>query len=48
VAAGTDPSLALELLVAPLHFRTLLIRHPIDDNLIGQVVDTLLRGLAAA
>ena len=30
------------------YFRTLLIRQPIDDNLIGQVVDTLVRGLAAA
>jgi AcrR family transcriptional regulator len=47
LAAGTDPSLALELLVAPLHFRTLLIRQPIDDSLIEQVVDTLLRGLRA-
>jgi hypothetical protein len=35
------------LLVAPLHFRTLLIRQPLDDSLIEQVVDTLLRGLAA-
>jgi AcrR family transcriptional regulator len=46
LAAGTDPALALELLVAPLHFRTLLIRQPLDDSLIEQVVDTLLRGLA--
>jgi AcrR family transcriptional regulator len=46
LAAGTDPALALELLVAPLHFRTLLIRQPLDDSLIEQAVDTLLRGLA--
>jgi AcrR family transcriptional regulator len=46
LAAGTDPALALELLVAPLHFRTLLIRQPLDESLIEQVVDTLLRGLA--
>lgn len=44
---GTDLALALELLVAPLHFRTLLIRQPLDDSLIERVVDTLLRGLAA-
>ena len=45
VAAGTDPELALELLVGPLHFRKLLIRQPIDDSLIEHVVDTLIRGL---
>jgi AcrR family transcriptional regulator len=47
VAAGTDSQLALELLIAPLHFRALLTRQPIDDSLIEQVVDTLLGGLAA-
>ena len=47
LAAGTDSQLALELLIAPLHFRALLTRQPIDDSLIEQVVDTLLRGLAA-
>jgi Tetracyclin repressor-like, C-terminal domain len=46
LAAGTDSQLALELLVAPLHFRALLVRQPIDDSLIEQLVDTLLRGLA--
>jgi hypothetical protein len=34
VPAGTDPELALELLVAPLHFRKLLTRQPIDDGLV--------------
>jgi AcrR family transcriptional regulator len=47
LADGTDSQLALELLIAPLHFRALLTRQPIDDSLIEQVVDTLLRGLAA-
>jgi AcrR family transcriptional regulator len=47
LAAGTDSQLALELLIAPLHFRALLTRQPIDDTMIEQVVDTLLRGLAA-
>jgi AcrR family transcriptional regulator len=46
LAAGTDSQLALELLIAPLHFRALLTRQPIDDTVIEQVVDTLLRGLA--
>lgn len=46
MSADTDPGRALELLVAPLHFRTLLIRQPIDDSLIEELVDTLLRGLA--
>jgi AcrR family transcriptional regulator len=46
LAAGTDSQLALELLIAPLHFRALLTRQPIDDTMIEQVVDTLLRGLA--
>lgn len=45
VSAGTDPELALELLVAPLHFRKLLIRQPIDDSLVEHMVDTLLHGL---
>jgi AcrR family transcriptional regulator len=47
LADGTDSQLALELLIAPLHFRALLTRQPIDGSLIEQVVDTLLRGLAA-
>jgi AcrR family transcriptional regulator len=47
LAAGTDPQLALELLIGPLHFRALLSRQTVDDNLIDQLVDTLLRGLAA-
>jgi AcrR family transcriptional regulator len=46
LAAGTDSQLALELLIAPLHFRALLTRQPIDDTMIEQLVDTLLRGLA--
>jgi AcrR family transcriptional regulator len=45
VAVGTDPELALELLVAPLHFRGLLTRQPIDDRFVEQMVDTLVRGL---
>jgi|GEM_PF-5671485 Tetracyclin repressor-like, C-terminal domain len=42
----TDSQIALELLAAPLHFRALLTRQPIDDSFIEHVVDTLLRGLS--
>ena len=45
VAAGTDPELAMELLVAPLHFRKLLTGQPIDDSFVEHMVDTLIRGL---
>jgi AcrR family transcriptional regulator len=44
--ADTDPALALELLIAPLHFRLLLTRQPVDDRLTGQLIDLLLNGLA--
>src|ERR1700756_1900242 len=44
VAAGTDPELAMELLVAPLHFRKLLTGQPIDDSFVEHMVDTLIRG----
>jgi AcrR family transcriptional regulator len=47
LAAGTDSQLALEVLIAPLHFRALLTRQPIDDTLIEQLVNAVLRGLAA-
>ena len=43
---GTDPQIALELLVGPLHYCALLTRHPIDGGFIEEMVDTLLRGLA--
>lgn len=47
LSAGTDAQLALELLVAPLHFRSLLTRQPIDNALIDRIVDTLIGGLAS-
>ena len=46
LAADTDHQLALEVLVAPLHFRALLIRQPVDEGRIERMVDVLLRGLA--
>ncbi|MEV0911435.1 TetR-like C-terminal domain-containing protein [Streptomyces hokutonensis] len=45
LAADTDHQMALELLVAPLHFRALLIRQPIEEDWIERMVDTLLHGL---
>jgi AcrR family transcriptional regulator len=47
LAAGTDAQFVLEMVVAPLHFRALLIRQTIHDSLIEQVVDTVLRGSTA-
>ncbi len=46
LAADTDHQLVLELLVAPLHFRALLIRQPLDEDRIERMVDSLLQGLA--
>jgi hypothetical protein len=46
LAADTDRQLGLELLVAPLHFRALLTRQPIDDDWVERMVDALLCGLA--
>ena len=43
-----DPAMVLELLIAPLHFRTLLTRQPVDEHLAVQVVDLLLEGLKGA
>jgi AcrR family transcriptional regulator len=42
---GTNPQIALELLVGPLHYRALITRHPIDGGYVDEMVDTLLRGL---
>ncbi|MFD5445741.1 TetR/AcrR family transcriptional regulator [Streptomyces tendae] len=42
---GTDPALAVELLGAPLHFRSLLTRQPVDGTFTAKVVDVLLAGI---
>ena len=47
VSADTDPELALELLVAPLHFRKLLTRETVDDDFVERLVDALMRGLTS-
>ncbi|WP_406462930.1 TetR/AcrR family transcriptional regulator C-terminal ligand-binding domain-containing protein [Streptomyces sp. NBC_01622] len=46
LAADADHQLALELLVAPPHFRALLIRQPIEEGRIERMVDTLQHGWA--
>ena len=46
VPTDLDAATALELVIAPLHFRALLTRQPIDAHDIAQLVDALLTGLA--
>lgn len=42
-----NPRLAVEMLVAPLHFKAMLTREPFDQALPGHLVDTILYGLTA-
>ncbi|WP_134728310.1 TetR/AcrR family transcriptional regulator [Amycolatopsis nivea] len=42
---GTSPRFVLEMLVAPLHFRIVLTREPLEPDLPARIVDALLRGL---
>lgn len=46
VREGTDARLVLELLYAPLHFRIILVREPVDERFVEQLVDTILSGIA--
>jgi AcrR family transcriptional regulator len=43
----TDPRLAVEMLVAPLHFKVVLSREPLDPGLPTRLVDALLGGIVA-
>ncbi|MER5986074.1 TetR/AcrR family transcriptional regulator [Streptomyces sp. NPDC001787] len=45
--AGTDPRVALEALIAPLHSRALLTREPLDEDLPRALADLVLDGLGA-
>jgi AcrR family transcriptional regulator len=45
VPTDLDAATALELVIAPLHFRALLTHQAIDEHAIGQLVDLLLAGL---
>ncbi|GAA4860151.1 TetR/AcrR family transcriptional regulator [Actinomycetospora straminea] len=42
-----DPRLVVEMLVSPVHFRVVLTREPVDDQMPVRLVDALLRGVAA-
>lgn len=44
----TDPRFVLEMLVAPMHFRTLLTREPLGPDMPARIVDALLHGLVPA
>ena len=44
----TAPRFVLEMLVAPLHFRIVLTREPLEPDLPTRIVDALLHGLATA
>jgi AcrR family transcriptional regulator len=46
LAAGTNATIALELLVAPLYLRALLTRQTVATTTIEQIVDTVLHGLS--
>ncbi|UGT55917.1 TetR-like C-terminal domain-containing protein [Nocardia asteroides] len=41
----TDPQLAVEMLVTPLHFKVIFTREPLDPSSAERIVDTLLSGL---
>ncbi len=45
---GTNPRFVLEMLVAPLHFRIVLTREPLEPDLPARIVDTLLHGLVSS
>jgi AcrR family transcriptional regulator len=45
VPIDLDVAIALELVIAPLHFRALLTRQASDERAIGQLIDLLLAGL---
>ncbi len=46
VPVDLDAATALELVIAPLHFRALLTRQTVDADAIAKFVDVLLKGLA--
>lgn len=43
---STDPALALEILIAPLHFRALLTRRHVNGHLTRRLVNVLLAGIS--
>jgi hypothetical protein len=47
VPDGTDPRLVVELVVAPIHFRTFITRDAVSDDFLAQVVATVVRSVAS-
>ncbi|MDF0530582.1 TetR/AcrR family transcriptional regulator [Tsukamurella sp. 8F] len=47
LSVDTDPTLMVETLAAPLHFRALVSRQPIEPDLPGRLVDLVLKGARA-
>jgi AcrR family transcriptional regulator len=47
IPAGADAALALEMQIAPLHFRTLVSHQPLDAGLPARLADLLITGLRA-
>jgi AcrR family transcriptional regulator len=46
VPPTTDPPLVIEMVVAPIHFRTLLTHHPLDGSLAQRIADVIVDGIA--
>ncbi|WP_031466435.1 TetR/AcrR family transcriptional regulator [Sciscionella sediminilitoris] len=44
---GVNPRAALEMLIAPLHFRVLIAKEPLPEDLPEQLADLVLEGLRA-
>jgi AcrR family transcriptional regulator len=44
----TDPALALEMLIAPMHFRVLSTRAPLTAEFVSQLVDFVMRALTGS
>jgi AcrR family transcriptional regulator len=47
IPEGADGALAIEMLIAPLHFRTLVSHQPLDDGLPARLADLVITGLHA-
>lgn len=48
VEPHTDPALALEMLIAPLHYRVLSTREPLHAEVVSQIVDFVVRALTVS
>jgi hypothetical protein len=48
IQTGTDPRVAIEAVLGPLHLRLLITGEPADNATIEAVIELVMRGLAAA